>query len=117
MNRFSFAMFLAAQVIASCGSVAAASSAPLNERQLEGDNPLLDNWEKEEGLANLLNEKIESSKTASPTEIPTQSPTNEPSNVSSTPSLIHYSNVIEYIELALRSCFVQLTLFSLTVNP
>lgn len=51
MNRFSFAIIMAALAI-SCGSAASRipESAPQNEKQIAGDNPLLDNWEKEEGL-------------------------------------------------------------------
>lgn len=45
-------------------------------------DPLVDNWEKEQGLADLLNDMIEASKTTSPTKYPTKSPTEMPTNVS-----------------------------------
>ena len=87
MNRLSIAIALLHTLALSCGSTAvtaasSTSSTQQDERQLIFNNPLLDNWEKEEGLANLLNEMIESSKTTSPSLSPTTSPTNNPTNVS-----------------------------------
>lgn len=87
MNRLSIAIVLLHTLALSCGSTAiTAESSTLStqqdKRQLIFNNPLLDNWEKEEGLANLLNEMIESSKTTSPSLSPTTSPTNNPTNVS-----------------------------------
>lgn len=46
-------------------------------------DPLLDNWEKEEELADLLIDKIEASKTSSPTMNPTTSPSEMPSTAPS----------------------------------
>ena len=87
MNRLSIAIALLHALALSYGSTAvtaesSTSSTHEDERQLIFNNPLLDNWEKEEGLANLLNEMIESSKTTSPSLSPTTSPTNKPTNVS-----------------------------------
>ena len=76
MNRYSFMMLANFLII---GRSSAAASA-LNE-SLPMD-PLLDNWEKEQGLADLLNDMIEASKTTSPTRYPTKSPTEKPTKVS-----------------------------------
>ena len=74
-------------------SLTAASASPI-ERQVRADpllvdtmmadplldtDPLLDNWETEEALADLLMDKIEASKTSSPTMNPTTSPSEMPS--------------------------------------
>lgn len=88
MNRFS-SITLALCILLSCSSVVSATNTATiqnnNERQLQAGNnndPLLDNWEKEEGLANMINEMIESSKTKSPSYSPTEAPTDKPSKVS-----------------------------------
>lgn len=72
MVRLTFAMVLSVAAI-TLGTVAAVTALP-KERITRAD-PLLDNWEKEEDLANLLSDMIASSKSASPTA------TNEPSIV------------------------------------
>lgn len=79
MNRYSYTMLVNFLILSSWSL--AAASALSNESQVLVD-PILDNWEKEQGLADLLIDKIEASKTQSPTFYPTKSPTNKPTNVS-----------------------------------
>jgi hypothetical protein len=62
MIRLTLAMILGAAAIINLGTVAAST----NGRVTRAD-PLLENWEKEEELANLLSDMIASSKTSSPT--------------------------------------------------
>ena len=78
-NRYSYTMLVNFLILSSWSL--AAASALSNESQVLVD-PILDNWEKEQGLADLLIDKIEASKTQSPTFYPTKSPTNKPTNVS-----------------------------------
>jgi hypothetical protein len=70
-------------------SLTAASASPI-ERQVRADpllvdplmldtDPILDNWETEEAMADLLIDKIEASKTSLPTMNPTTSPSDMPS--------------------------------------
>ncbi|KAL3797451.1 hypothetical protein ACHAW5_004470 [Stephanodiscus triporus] len=87
MNRLSFASLLHVLAL-SCGLVVAVSASH-NERQLRRE-PIEKGWEKEQELAELLNNKIEESKSTSPTLSPitlnpTLSPTAIPSH-SSQPS-------------------------------
>ena len=77
MSRHSLVVFF---ILALVGGTSASADTDM-KRQLQ-NNPLIDNWAKEEGLANLLNEKIESSQTLSPTNDPTEHPTDMPTNVS-----------------------------------
>ena len=79
MNRYSYTMLVNFLILGSWSL--AAASALSNESQVLMD-PILDNWENEQGLADLLIDKIEASKTQSPTIYPTKSPTFKPTNVS-----------------------------------
>ena len=65
MIRLTLAMILGAAAIINLGTVTAVTAAT-NGRITRAD-PLLENWEKEEELANLLSDMIASSKTSSPT--------------------------------------------------
>ena len=83
MVRLTFAMVVSVAAV-NLGTVAAVTASP-KERITRAD-PLLENWEKEEDLANLLSDMIASSKSASPTA------TNEPSIVRNVNEFFqHYS--------------------------
>jgi hypothetical protein len=85
MVRFSSAMVVSVVVI-NLGTMSA-SMASLNGRNTRADT-LQENWEKEEELADLLNDMIASSKTASPTT------TNVPSLVRAFIHSEHYTFII-----------------------
>ncbi len=64
MIRLTLAMILVAAAI-NLGAVAPVTAS--TKGRITRADPLLENWEKEEELANLLNDMIASSKTSSPT--------------------------------------------------
>jgi hypothetical protein len=79
MNRNSYTMLVYFLLLGSWSLAAASGSTETDESQILVDT-LLDNWEKEQGLADLINDKIEASKTESPTLFPSKSPSASPSN-------------------------------------
>ena len=80
--RLAFAMVVGTAAI-NLGSVAAATRS-YNGRITRAD-PLLENWEKDKDLADLLSDMIASSQTSSP------SASNEPSLVRNSKEIFQYS--------------------------